>query len=814
MSKISVRNAHLHNLKHIDIDIPTGVLVAICGVSGSGKSTLAFDVLFEAGRRSYLQALGVLASLGDEHGFDEINGLMPTIAIKQGIVRRSNPRSVVGTKTRLLNYLAALYADQHNRTVTAAETVTPAQFSFNSPIGMCLACQGMGIRYGFDFSVLLPTADTTLLQVYQNALVESTFAKRIVRLQEKLSLEPSTPFKRLPQEVQDLVLYGKPTAGGVKLSPLFGFLRHKLNRGKPVNGAIRAALCSECQGHRIGEEARSIVVAGKHIGQLGLMTIDELQQHLTRCQRTLMPKQSSAGVERLLIEKAIAITRQLIAVKLDYLTAYRPVPSLSGGEIQRLFLMSHLKAEVAPLLYVFDEPTAGLHEAEKLELITQLKSLCHSGNSVIVVEHDLQTVQAADHIIDMGPLAGRLGGEVVFEGSLKGLLRCKQSRSGKEFRSVAVNRGQSRKVVRATPSLQLSGVRTNNLNNLDVSIPLGVLVGVAGMSGSGKSSLIADTLVPVLTQRLSDDSEPADSDKPTKSDKQTKKRSGSGETDTGASVETDALNLTRVAPVLEGITGTEILDRCIEVSQEPIGRRANSTVVSYLGVWDRIRNRFAKSPDAQSAGMSAGHFSFNAVGACEQCHGSGYKTMWLGGSMVSYPCDMCQGQRYQDDVLQIQYNGHNITDVLAATVADARDLFADDQPVSRMFDVMARTGMDYITLGQPTNTLSGGEAQRIKLAKEIGRTRKKQHCLYVLDEPTTGLSLYDTGRLMELLQELVKAGNSVIVVEHDPGVLSQCDWLLEMGPGGGKRGGKLIASGTPSKLAGLKKSLIGSYLQV
>ena len=811
MSKIGVRNAHLHNLKHIDIDIPTGVLVAICGVSGSGKSTLAFDVLFEAGRRSYLQALGVLASLGDEHGFDEINGLMPTIAIKQGIVRRSNPRSVVGTKTRLLNYLAALYADQHNRTVSAAETVSPAQFSFNSPIGMCLACQGMGIRYDFDFNVLLPTADTTLRQLYQNALVESTFAERLVRLQEKLGLESSTPFKRLPQEVQDLVLYGKPTADGTRLSPLFGFLKHKLNRGKPVNGAISAALCSECQGHRVGDEARNIVVADKHIGQLGLMTIDELQQHLTRCKRTLVSNKSAAGVERLLIEKAIAITRQLIAVKLDYLTAYRPVPSLSGGEIQRLFLMSHLKAEVAPLLYVFDEPTAGLHEAEKQELIAQLKSLCHSGNSVIVVEHDSQTVQAADHIIDMGPLAGRLGGEVVFEGTLKGLLRCKQSLSGKEFRRQDANAGQARVINRATPSLLLSSVSTNNLNDLDVSIPLGVLVGVAGMSGSGKSSLIADTLVPVLSQRLSDDSD-SDTDKPT-SNRTAAGRSADSK-DTAASVETDTLNLTRVAPVLDGITGTEILDRCIEVSQEPIGRRANSTVASYLGVWDRIRNRFAKTPEAQSAGMTAGHFSFNAVGACEQCHGNGYNTMWLGGSMVSYPCDLCQGQRYQDDVLEVQYNGHNITDVLAATVADARDLFADDQPVSRMFDVMARTGMDYITLGQPTNTLSGGEAQRIKLAKEIGRTRNKQHCVYVLDEPTTGLSLYDTARLMELLQELVSAGNSVIVVEHDPGVLSQCDWLLEMGPGGGKRGGKLIASGTPTKLAGLKKSLIGSYLQV
>jgi len=764
MKKICVRNAYLHNLKNINVDLPTGKLIAISGVSGSGKSTLAFDILFEAGRRSYLQALGVLASLGDEHGFDQIDGLMPTVAIKQGIIRRSNPRSVVGTKTRLLNYLATLYADHYNRGVASADAILPSQFSFNSPMGMCLSCQGRGIRFELDLSVLLPVPETTLMQVYQNALADTTFAKRIVRLQEKLNLDPSTPFKSLPESVQQLVFYGKSTHG-IRLSPLFNFLQYKLSRGKPVNGAIVAGICSDCHGYRVADEAREILLNGKHIGELGLLTIAELHEHLARTLRKLQSAtKKNRGIDRLLLEKALSITSQLIAVRLDYLTAYRPVPSLSGGEMQRLFLMSHLRADIAPLLYVFDEPTAGLHELEKFELIERLKSLSHSGNTVVVVEHDHQSLSASDYIVDIGPLAGRHGGEVIYQGSIAGLKRCAESRTGQyltgklKLESACVNR----RVCATTPKLVLRGASTNNLRNITASIPLGVLVGVAGMSGSGKSSLIADTLVPAITQFLS---------------------SGNA---VGGEPATE-LNFSQAVAVYDELTGVEHLDKCIEVSQAPIGRRSNSNVASYLGVWDRIRTRFANTGQAVQAGFKAGHFSFNAAGACQQCKGSGQNHMWLGGSHVSYPCD-------------------------SATVAEASEIFSDDLPVSRILEVVSRTGMDYITLGQSTNTLSGGEAQRIKLAKELGRSRKGVRCLYILDEPTTGLSAYDTGKLMMLVQELVSVGNSVVVVEHDPGVLSQCDWLLELGSAGGGRGGKIIAVGAPEKVKQSKRSLIGAFL--
>ena len=846
MKKISVRNAYLHNLKNIDVDIPTGKLIAVCGVSGSGKSTLAFDILFEAGRRSYLQALGVLTSLEEEHGFDEITGLMPTVAIKQGIVRRSNPRSVVGTKTRLLNYLAMLYADQCKRGIVrdidpdrsntfvggdaSVNAILPSQFSFNSPMGMCLSCQGRGIRFELDFSVLLPTPETTLTQLYENALAHTTYAKRIVKLQEKLDLNPTTPFQSLPQAVQELVFYGKTTAG-IRQASLFDFLQHRLNRGKPVNGAIQACICSDCEGYRVGEDARNILVNGKHIGQLGLLTIDELHEHLTDTARQLAGKKADTGAAAgLLIEKALSIAAQLVAVKLDYLTAYRPVPSLSGGEMQRLFLMSHLQADIAPLLYIFDEPTSGLHELEKLELIERLKTLSRTGNTVAVVEHDSQSLEAADYVVDIGPLAGTNGGEVVYQGSVAGLKRCKQSLtgqclSGKLKQSAPVT---TRNVKSNSPKLVLREVKTNNLHNLTVRIPLGVLVGVAGMSGSGKSSLIADTLVPLVSQMLSRVGCGADAGAANNSgsnihttldsqDKHKREKNNQDKTNVASSiVESDDQNaeisLTKATPVYTSLHGIEHLDKCIEISQAPIGRRSNSNVVSYLGVWDRIRSRFAKTDHAIQSGFTAGHFSFNAAGACPQCRGNGQIDMWLGGAFVSYPCDDCKGQRYLEEILSVKYKGYSVTEVLTASIGDAKEIFADDVPLTRMFNVVSRTGMDYITLGQPTNTLSGGEAQRVKLARELGRSQKGMHCLYVLDEPTTGLSLYDTGKLMTLLQELVSLGNSVIVVEHDPGVLSQCDWLIELGPGSGRNGGKLIASGAPDKLKQSSQSLIGAFL--
>ncbi len=790
MKSITIHRARLHNLKNIDITFPKDKFVVITGVSGSGKSTLAFDILFEAGRKSYLQAIGILSALGEDIGFDQITGLSPAVAIKQSIIRQSNPRSVVGTKTKLLNFLGMLFADYSNRQLSIDEAITTAHFSFNSPMGMCLQCQGRGYLFTFDFSVLLPDKSTTVVQLYQNALAESAFKKRILRMSERYKFDLTTPFQKLPESVQNIVLYGQNPDGSHRTG-LHEHLQRRLLRGKENNHSLLVETCSACTGLRISEEAKAVKINGKHIGELGQMTIHQLDKFFQSLQKlTKKSRNHQSDLSEILYKKITGIVDQLIAVKLDYLTLYRPIPTLSGGELQRLFLMSYLTTDIESLLYIFDEPTAGLHEIEKHALLKKLQALRAQGNALIVVEHDGNSIAAAEYIIDIGPLAGKQGGEIVYQGTYAGLLRCKKSITGSYLS------GKQRLPVKAayatiktsTPQLKMSGVKTNNLQSISVNIPLRMMVGVAGVSGSGKSSLIADTLVPAL-HNYSNTVTPDSND-----------------------AIPPSINIARPTSILKQITGMGTIDRCAEISQAPIGRRSNSNPVTYLGIWSRIRQCFARQALAKERGYSAGHFSFNAHGACKHCQGNGQHRMWLGGTFVNYECEVCKGQRYQTDILDIRFRGHCITEILQLTAAEAIQLFTDDQPITRMLDILIRTGMGYITLGQPTSTLSGGEAQRIKLAKEIGRQQTHQHTLFVLDEPTTGLSLYDIDKLLVLLDELVARNNSVIIIEHDPNVLSHCDWLLEIGPGSGHQGGKVIAKGSPLTLFNNSKSLIGPFL--
>jgi excinuclease ABC A subunit len=422
---------------------------------------------------------------------------------------------------------------------------------------------------------------------------------------------------------------------------------------------------------------------------------------------------------------------------------------------------------------------------------------------VIVVEHDPHTIEMADHIIDIGPGAGSEGGRVVYQGGYAGLLECEESITGRYLsgrvsmpvRSLA--RGPDRGIAKddGGPRLTLRHARTHNLQDVTVSFPLGVLVGIAGVSGSGKSSLLEDTLVPLLSQRLRDEAD----------------GSATRDEDDAWGGEADFLLVETVAETLDGV---EHISGFVEVSQAPIGRHSNSNPVTYIGIWDAIRSLFARQPVAIERGLSAGHFSFNSQGACTECGGSGRETIPLGaGLRLDAQCKECHGKRYNDEALSVRYKGKTIVDVLDMGVSEAVSFFDDHQAIRETLGVMDRIGMGYIRLGQPTPTLSGGESQRIKLAKEIGR-RRKGNILYVLDEPTTGLSLYDNARLIELLDELVGNGNTVIVIEHDPVVLSSCDWIVELGPGGGAGGGRIIAEGTPDSLRGNPSSLIARYLPV
>ncbi len=786
MKPISIKQARLHNLKNIDIDIPKDRFVVVTGVSGSGKSTLVFDILFEAGRKSYLQAIGILDGLGDNAGYEQITGLRPAVAIKQGLIRRSNPRSVVGTRTRALNLLGTLFADHYNQTVSPEDAITSAHFSFNSPVGMCLQCEGRGHEFALDLDVLLPTKTTTLPELYQNANSTTRFFKASERLAKQYEFDLATPFEKLPKVVRDIVLYGR-LPNGKKRTGLDDQLKYRLLNGKDGAQGMTVQLCPSCQGSRVGDEARDITIDGKHIGELGHMTIARLRKFLDAYQKRSKTRKSSIPSTReLILTKIQAITDSLTAVKLDYLSLYRPIPTLSGGEAQRLSLMSCLTTEMESLLYIFDEPTAGLHELEKQELLEKLQSLRQQGNALIVVEHDTQCIQAAEHIIDIGPLAGQQGGEVVYQGKFAGLTKCKQSLTGQYLSGkVGYQRSEAYKPVnKSTPAIALTGVRTNNLKSVDVTIPLGMIVGVAGVSGSGKSSLIADTLVPLLHKQFVRDQDDVD---PT-------------------------INLSRPSPQLESIKGADVFSQCIEVGQSPIGRRSNSNPATYLGIWNRIRSIFAHQSIAKSRGYDAGYFSFNANGACDSCQGSGQHRMWIGSTFVTYQCDVCQGERYKREVLDVLYKGHTINQVLALSAQSALPLFGDDRPISRMLNTLVDTGMGYISLGQPTATLSGGEAQRIKLAKELGRSTSPTNTLFILDEPTTGLSSYDAVKLLSIIDKLIDRGNSVLIIEHDPLMLSYCDWIIEMGPGGGHEGGKIIAKGSPTQLAKRKTSRIGPFL--
>jgi excinuclease ABC A subunit len=807
MKYIAINGARIHNLKNINVRIPKDKLVVVTGVSGSGKSSLVFDIIFEEGKRQYLQSIGMIPGITEEDKFDQITGIGPTVAVQQAIIRQSNPRSVVGTKTKILTYLGMLYAREGRmacsicgKTVggdlvceqcgNVEERMEANYFSANSPRGMCLQCEGRGVHFELVMEKLVPDASITLRQVLVNAGVQSSFQHL---LKGRLKPYADTPFSQMPDDAREHILYGVEIQNPYRRRSLslYSRLRYLLSRGEDVGGAMVMSPCPQCQGYRVGEEARRVTLGGKHIGQIGHMTIVELQAFL----KALPTQQPLSSLGHNLIKEVLQKTHYLLHVGLGHLTLYRQMPTLSGGEIQRIFLTSHLDSKMDSLIYVLDEPTVGLHEVEKADLLEQIEALTFVGNTVIVVEHDRNTIERAQHVIDFGPLAGTGGGEIVYEGDYAGLLKSEGSFTGQYLSG---RRAVPRKapheyatISETTAQLTLHHVKTNNLKDVTVRFPLDVLVGVAGVSGSGKSSLVSDTLIPLLECHFAD--------------LRVRKRSDS--------IPDEDFEFIMPSPVAEKLDGMAYIAGYSEVSQAPIGRRSISNPASYLNIWSKIRKLYAQQPLAERRLYTPGHFSFNAKGACPECKGKGHERFWLGGnSFVTNLCPLCHGKRYLNEILDVTYQGVNIVDVLNMNVTDATILFRDKPPIYATLSVLEQTGMGYITLGQPTSTLSGGEAQRIKLAKEIGR-RRRGNILYVLDEPTTGLSLYDTANLLALLDTLVKQGNSVIVIEHDPTVLSYCDWLIELGPGGGIEGGEIIAQGSPLDLQRNLRSQTGPFLE-
>jgi excinuclease ABC subunit A len=702
--------------------------------------------------------------------------------------------------------LAVLYAIEGQPTCTTCQTpvdssltcpkcgskedrLPASYFSYNAPNGMCPKCSSRGAYFEINMEKLVPDNQMTLKDVFDRVKPTPGYANLLLkRFNDYLKV----PFSELPDEVKADIIYGHFVESNhdKRSYCLTRILQGGLYQNPEMQDVYARAVCSMCHGFRVGEEAQRVHLNGKHIGELGKISITEFQSFLTQ----LRAKNGFTPFGQNLLKEISDKANNLVKARLGHLSLYREMPTLSGGEIQRLFLNSHLDLKMDSLIYILDEPTVGLHECEKAELLTAIWALKELGNTVIVVEHDKNTIAMAEHVIDIGPKAGVEGGQVIYQGNYKGLLECKASITGQYLSGKAEMPTRTRSLNQpATAFLTIKHAKTNNLKDVTVSFPLGSLVGVAGVSGSGKSSLVSDTLVPLLKNSFNDEG-------------------ATKENDSLEDNETELENV--VETVAEKLEGMEHLSGYAEVSQAPIGRNVTSNPASYIGIWDKISKLFANQPEASRQGLDAGHFSFNSKGACSVCGGSGHEKIWLGGdTFIQKICNACHGKRYNDEALSVKYKGKSIFEVLEMSVSEASGFFEEQPAINSTLKILERIGMGYIELGQPTPTLSGGESQRIKLAKEIGR-RRKGNILYVLDEPTTGLSLYDTAKLIQLLDELGAKGNSVLVIEHDPAVLSVCDWIVELGPKGGIEGGQVIAEGTPQELKSNPKSVTGAYLYI
>jgi excinuclease ABC subunit A len=761
MEEIRIQGARIHNLKNINLTIPKRKLVVITGISGSGKSSLAFDILFEEGKNQYLRSIGILAGLDNEDRFDTMEGIGPAVAVRQNTIRQSNPRSTVGTKTGILNQLALIFASDGKALDEHSAHLSPGFFLYTTADGMCISCQGRGSYYDINLKQLIPDNTTTLLEVYESLKVTTGFL-RILR--KKYGMYFDTPFWQLSEDIQEEVVYGTYDNGKQSYC-LERILRNAYEKGEDVEEVYAKTTCSDCHGERIGEEAREVFLHGKQIGELGQMTLTGLLHFLSE-----IPEEELSQFGKNVVKNVKKKLKHLIKFRLGHLTLYREMSSLSGGEVQRIFLHLHLESRLDSLIYVFDEPMAGLHPSEKQSMIEAVKELRDIGNTVIVVEHDKGMISQADHIIEIGPKAGVEGGTVVYQGDYKGYMKAytllSQYLSGK---CTMPERESRTDIFDKEDCLILKHVSTHYLKDLTVAFPLHAMVGIAGLSGSGKSSLIEDTLLKRLVS-------------------------------------------SRKYGHADGIRGAERISGFAKISQEPIGRSASSTPASYIGIWDKIRELFAEQSEAKIRNMSAGHFSFHSKGACPDCGGSGYERIFLTSDFsVDKLCQTCHGKRFNEESLSVDYKGKTIADVLEMSIVEAISFFADQNSIAKLLSILEQMGMGYLRLGQPTSSLSGGEAQRVKLAKELGK-QQGGNMLYVLDEPTTGLSLYDTALLLKLLDQLVLSGNSVIVIEHNVEVLKSCDYIIELGPEGGEKGGEVIAKGTPDELRVNPNSKTGRYL--
>jgi excinuclease ABC subunit A len=848
---VRVRGAREHNLKDINVEIPRDALVVFTGVSGSGKSSLAFGTLYAEAQRRYLESVSPYArrlfhqmSVPD---VDDINGLPPAVALQQ---QRggTTTRSSVGSVTTLSNLLRMLYSRAgdypKHQPLLYAESFSP-----NTPEGACPECHGLGRIYTATEESMVPDPSLTIRERAIAAWPPAWHGQNLRDILVTLGYDVDRPWKDLSRKDRDWILFTDETptvpvyAGYTpaetrtalkrKEEPSYygtfsGARRYVMHTfantqsplmKKRVSQYMLGADCPVCHGKRLRREALSVKFAGLDIAEISRVPLKQLAaivepyakdlDHARRgahARATLLQDAHAGETDRMrrgrassqmhdeahdLVVHRIACDlaarlEVLLDLGLGYLSLERSTPTLSPGELQRLRLATQVRSNLFGVVYVLDEPSAGLHPADTEALLKALDGLKAAGNSLFVVEHELDVVRHADWIVDVGPEAGEHGGEILYSGPPEGLARVKRSHT----RAFLFH---ERTVQVRTPReprgwLRLTGVTRNNLHDLDAEFPLGILTSVTGVSGSGKSTLVSQVLVELLADHL------------------------------GHSVEEEEeLDPLEKRVVTEGgkiVSGAEGVRRLVRVDQKPIGRTPRSNLATYTGLFDYVRKLFASTKAARARHYDAGRFSFNvAKGRCPTCEGEGFVMVELLFLPSVYaPCPDCKGARYNEKTLEIQYNGRNVAEVLGMTVNAAWEFFKEEEPIHRALSVLREVGLCYLRLGQSATELSGGEAQRIKLATELQRVGRAD-TLYILDEPTTGLHPVDVERLLAQLNRLVDAGNTVIVVEHDMHVIAASDWMIDMGPGAGDEGGHIVAAGPPRDVMHVKASRTAPYLR-
>jgi len=859
--KITIKGAREHNLKNVNLELPRNKMIVFTGLSGSGKSSLAFDTIFAEGQRRYVESLSAYARqfLGNmqKPDVDEIEGLSPGISIDQK-AHSANPRSTVATITEIYDYLRVLYArvgkphcpvcDEAIEKMTTDEMYERIYMTIIDALKPKQEKQVHGEllifspvvrgRKGEYYQMLYDMYNAGFLEVRVDGTVQSLRDQIILDKNKKHTIEIITDRIPLITESGDLtkdtsdrlaeaiesavdLSNGLCTVGyPVKSHPettysteyscpndgysfpeieprLFSFNSPygycQACHGIGTTELFNEELCPVCEGTRLNENALAVKLNGKNIYQATSLTIHDAQAFFATIDTafTQAQKEISGAALREIRNRL----KFMFDVGLHYLTMNRKAGTLSGGEAQRIRLASQVGQQLVGAMYVLDEPTIGLHQRDNDQLVQTLRNLCDIGNTIIVVEHDEDTIRASDWVVDIGPGAGKHGGSVTFSGPLTDLLTAttskdtllncvkqgdpKKSLTGKYLRGeekIAVPE-KRKKVDRGTAKIKIKGATANNLKNVTVEIPLRRLVALTGVSGSGKSTLMNRILYRAVSNKLN--------------------------------------HTSKIVGDHKEIVGLEYIDKMIRIDQSPIGRTPRSNPATYTKAYDYIRDLFAETPEAKIRGYGKGRFSFNRPGGrCENCEGKG--TLEIDMQFlpsVSILCDICNGKRFNQETLQVKFKGKTIADVLNMTIEEAEEFFSEISPIFDRLKILNEVGLSYLTLGQSATTLSGGEAQRIKLSKELAK-RNTTKTLYLLDEPTTGLHYDDVKKLIHVLERLVNQGNTVMVIEHNLDVIKCADWIIDMGPDGGDKGGEVVAVGTPEEVARMSTtSFTGKYLQ-